>query len=96
MAFQTAIRSTEQYKHEVLGTPGTLQVLECYSDWAGPCKPIQATLKALYFSLSDRPLKFYTVRASSKSLLTNPAPNQSLYCQQVLLAAGALLAVAKL
>jgi hypothetical protein len=61
MAFQTDIKSTEQYKHEVLGTPGTLQVLECYNDWAGPCKPIQATLKALYFSLSDRPLKFYTV-----------------------------------
>jgi hypothetical protein len=64
MACQTDIKSTEQYKHEVLGTPGTLQVLECYNDWAGPSKPIQATLKALYFSLSDRPLKFYTVRAS--------------------------------
>jgi hypothetical protein len=63
MAFQTDIKSTEQYKHEVLGTPGTLQVLECYNEWAGPCKPIQATLKALYFSLSDRPLKFYNVRA---------------------------------
>jgi hypothetical protein len=62
MAFQTDIRSTEQYNHEVLGIPGTLQVLECYNEWAGPCKPIQSTLKALYFSLSDRPLKFYTVR----------------------------------
>ncbi|WIA40133.1 hypothetical protein OEZ86_013534 [Tetradesmus obliquus] len=61
MSFETDVKSTEQYRHEVLGTPGTLQVLECYNDWAGPCKPIQATLKALYFSLSDRPLKFYTV-----------------------------------
>eukprot|EP00878_Enallax_costatus_P021079 GHUV01022301.1.p1 GENE.GHUV01022301.1~~GHUV01022301.1.p1 ORF type:complete len:116 (+),score=31.95 GHUV01022301.1:141-488(+) len=61
MAFQIDIKSTDSFKSEVLGTPGTLQVVECYSEWAGPCKAIQSTLKALYFSLSDRPLKFYTV-----------------------------------
>lgn len=64
MSFQTDIQTTEAYKHEVLGTPGTLQVIECYSEAFGPCKPIVSTLKALYFSLNDRPIKFYTVSLS--------------------------------
>lgn len=37
--------------------------MECYSEWAGPCKAITSTLKTLYFSYSDRPIKFYTVGA---------------------------------
>lgn len=36
-------------------------VVECYQSWCGPCKAIQSTFKRLYFDLSDRPLKFYTV-----------------------------------
>eukprot|EP00879_Flechtneria_rotunda_P012517 GHRR01013069.1.p1 GENE.GHRR01013069.1~~GHRR01013069.1.p1 ORF type:complete len:117 (+),score=15.12 GHRR01013069.1:363-713(+) len=61
MAFQTGIQSTDVFKNEVLGTPGVLQVVECYSDWAGPCKPVVATLRSLYYSLSDKPVKFYAV-----------------------------------
>lgn len=44
-----------------MGTPATLQVVELYQSWAGPCKAVQSTLKRLYFDFSDRPLKFYTV-----------------------------------
>jgi thiol-disulfide isomerase/thioredoxin len=36
-------------------------VLEVYSDWCGPSKAINATLKRLYFEHGDRGLKFYTV-----------------------------------
>jgi hypothetical protein len=38
-----------------------IQVVECYNDWAGPCKAIASTLKSLCFSFNDMPLKFYTV-----------------------------------
>lgn len=37
-------------------------VVECYREWAGPCKSVVSTLKSLYFSMSERPIKFYTVR----------------------------------
>lgn len=36
-------------------------VVEVYQGWCGPCKAINSTFKRLYFDLSDRPLKFYTV-----------------------------------
>jgi hypothetical protein len=36
-------------------------VVECYSEWAGPCKAVVSTLKSLYFAFNDRPIKFYTV-----------------------------------
>jgi hypothetical protein len=41
--------------------------VECYSGWAGPCKAVASSLKALFFSYNDRPIKFYTVSASSSS-----------------------------
>eukprot|EP00877_Chromochloris_zofingiensis_P013849 jgi/Chrzof1/8718/Cz03g21230.t1 len=63
MSFQVDITSTEAWKAEVVGTPGVLQVVEVYQGWCGPCKAIASTFKRLYFEMSDRPLKFYTVNA---------------------------------
>ncbi len=42
-------------------------VVECYSGWAGPCKAVASSLKTLFFSYSDRPIKFYTVSAQAVS-----------------------------
>lgn len=61
MSFQLDITSSDVFKSEVLNTPGTLQVVELYSNWCGPCKAILSTFKRLYFELGDRPLKFCTV-----------------------------------
>lgn len=71
MAFATDLSSTDAFQAEVLFTPGVLQVVECYSEWAGPCKSVVSTLKSLYFSMSERPIKFYTVntdKVKEKSL----------------------------
>ena len=38
-------------------------VLEAYSDWCGPSKAINATLKRLYFEHGDKGLKFYTAQS---------------------------------
>lgn len=40
-------------------------VVECYSEWAGPCKAVVSTLKSLYFAFNDRPIKYYTVSMSA-------------------------------
>lgn len=45
--------------------PSCVAVLEVYSDWCGPSKAINATLKRLYFEHGDRGLKFYTVQAGT-------------------------------
>lgn len=37
-------------------------VVELYQSWCGPSKAVQGTLKRIYFDLTDRPLKFFTVR----------------------------------
>lgn len=37
-------------------------VIEVYQSWCGPCKAVASILKKLYFDMSDKPLKFYTVR----------------------------------
>lgn len=37
-------------------------VVELHKDWAGPCKPIAATLRALSYALGDSSAKFLTVR----------------------------------
>lgn len=49
--------------HAKPASPFHHAVVECYAEWAGPCKAITSTLKTLYFSYSDRPIKFYTVGA---------------------------------
>mmetsp|Transcript_37651 Transcript_37651/g.83828 ORF Transcript_37651/g.83828 Transcript_37651/m.83828 type:complete len:108 (+) Transcript_37651:146-469(+) len=61
MSFQTDIQSLESWKKEIMEVPGTLQVVECYQSWCGPCKAIQTTFKRIYFDAGDRPLKFFTV-----------------------------------
>mmetsp|Transcript_11834 Transcript_11834/g.34928 ORF Transcript_11834/g.34928 Transcript_11834/m.34928 type:complete len:110 (-) Transcript_11834:114-443(-) len=61
MAFQTDIKSADDFKKEILDTPGTLQVVELYQPWAGPCKAILNTFKRIYFDAGDKPLKFFTV-----------------------------------
>lgn len=40
-------------------------VVEVYQSWCGPCKAVQSTFKRIFFDLSDRPLKFYSVRRRS-------------------------------
>lgn len=61
MSFQVNVASNADWDLEIMGTPGTLQVVELYQSWSGPCKVVASTLKGLYFNFSDRPLKFYTV-----------------------------------
>lgn len=61
MSFQVDINTPEIFKAEVLETPGTLQVVELYQSWCGPCKAIVSTFKRLYFDNGDRALKFYTL-----------------------------------
>ncbi|KAG2437995.1 hypothetical protein HXX76_005609 [Chlamydomonas incerta] len=61
MAFITEIANEAQWKTEVLETPGTLQVVEVFQSWCGPCKAVQSIFKKLYFDLNDRLLKFYSV-----------------------------------
>eukprot|EP00798_Chlamydomonas_sp_ICE-L_P014209 gene14209-20179_t len=61
MSFQIDITSLSTWKIEVLEVPGTLQVIELYQTWCGPCKAIQSTFKRIYFDAGDRPLKFFTL-----------------------------------
>ena len=61
MAFQIDITNADTWRREVLEVPGTLQVIELYQTWCGPCKAIQSTFKRVYFDAGDKPLKFYTV-----------------------------------
>ncbi|GIL76270.1 hypothetical protein Vretifemale_5881 [Volvox reticuliferus] len=69
MSFITEITSEAQFKTEILETPGTLQVIEVFQSWCGPCKAVQSTFKRLYFDLNDRPLKFYSVSAERLPML---------------------------
>lgn len=69
MSFQLDIANEAVFKAEVLDVPGTLQVIEVYQGWCGPCKAIQSTFKKLFFDLNDRPLKFYTVCADKVPFL---------------------------
>ncbi|GLI64908.1 hypothetical protein VaNZ11_008301 [Volvox africanus] len=69
MSFVTEIASEAQFKAEILETPGTLQVIEVFQSWCGPCKAVQSTFKRLYFDLNDRPLKFYSVSAERLPML---------------------------
>ncbi|KXZ51002.1 hypothetical protein GPECTOR_14g244 [Gonium pectorale] len=69
MAFIVELTSESQFKTEILDTPGTLQVIEVYQSWCGPCKAVQSTFKRLYFDLNDRPLKFYAVAAERLPML---------------------------
>jgi hypothetical protein len=50
-------------------TAAAYAVVECYSEWAGPCKSVVSTLKSLFFSMSERPIKFYTVSLQQQQLL---------------------------
>mmetsp|Transcript_66376 Transcript_66376/g.134795 ORF Transcript_66376/g.134795 Transcript_66376/m.134795 type:complete len:110 (+) Transcript_66376:76-405(+) len=65
MAFQTDIKTSEEFKKEVMDTPGTLHVVELYQGWAGPCKAIFNTFKRIFFDAGDKPLKFYTLNVDS-------------------------------
>mmetsp|Transcript_148 Transcript_148/g.281 ORF Transcript_148/g.281 Transcript_148/m.281 type:complete len:129 (+) Transcript_148:128-514(+) len=71
--FQTALTSDADWETEVgkpagengeepgeSGVPGYLQVIDCHSDWCGPCKAIMSTFRKIFFDFGDRPLKFYT------------------------------------
>ncbi|GLC33138.1 hypothetical protein PLESTB_000366400 [Pleodorina starrii] len=69
MSFITEITSEAHFKTEILDTPGTLQVIEVFQSWCGPCKAVQSTFKRLYFDLNDRPLKFYSVSAERLPML---------------------------
>lgn len=69
MSFVVDIASESQFKTEVLDTPGTLQVVEVYQSWCGPCKAVQSTFKRLYFEFTDRPLKFYSLAAERLPIL---------------------------
>ncbi len=49
-------------------------VVEVYQSWCGPCKAVASILKKLYFDMSDKPLKFYTVSRNFSTLM--PAMQQ--------------------
>ncbi|KAK9806893.1 hypothetical protein WJX72_006603 [[Myrmecia] bisecta] len=69
MSFQIDIADDETWKKELTGSPGTVQVVEVYQGWCGPCKAIVANFKRLYFDLGDRPLKFYTANCQKVEAL---------------------------
>ncbi|GAX79478.1 hypothetical protein CEUSTIGMA_g6919.t1 [Chlamydomonas eustigma] len=61
MSFQTDIKTVEDFKREVTDIPATLQIVECYQPWCGPCKAIQGTFRRIYFDAGDRAMKFFTL-----------------------------------
>ncbi|GMH36323.1 hypothetical protein BSKO_04191 [Bryopsis sp. KO-2023] len=71
MSFQIDIADESTWSSEIMETPGTVQVVEGYQSWCGPCKAVQSAFKRLYFDLGDRPLKFYTVKADRVQALAS-------------------------
>mmetsp|Transcript_14131 Transcript_14131/g.17133 ORF Transcript_14131/g.17133 Transcript_14131/m.17133 type:complete len:134 (+) Transcript_14131:92-493(+) len=82
MSFQTKLVTDADWASEVgkpaadgqqpgeSGCPGYLQVVDCHSDWCGPCNAIQGTFKRIYFEFGDRPLKFYTANVDKIACLS--------------------------
>ncbi|KAK9817517.1 hypothetical protein WJX74_004575 [Apatococcus lobatus] len=69
MNFATDLTTEEQWKSEIEASTGTVQVIEVYQDWCGPCKAIAGTFRRLCFDLGDRPLKFFTANSSKIKVL---------------------------
>lgn len=81
MSFQQDITSDDVFKTEILETPGTVQIVELYQSWCGPCKAIVNTFKNIYFANGDKPIKFYTCNADKVKQFSKYVGN----CQPVFL-----------
>ena len=79
MAFQIDVTNADTWKREVLEVPGTLQVVELYQTWCGPCKAIQGTFKRVYFDAGDKPLKFITVSSQATPFLPSNSGQNNLH-----------------
>jgi thioredoxin 1 len=63
MGFQMDVKTGQAWQQE-LQLKNTLQVVEVYSAWCGPCKAIVSTFKRIFFDAGDRQMKFYTASVS--------------------------------
>ena len=64
-----------------MDTPGSLQIVDVYQSWAGPCTAIQSTFQNIFFEHGDKPMKFFTADASViPALKSKVGPCEPVFC----------------